>query len=171
MVAPGAVTAAGGPGRSLIASGLVGLGVELLLLPAILLIASALTLSVVGIPLLAGIPILLLFVAAAAVVGFTAVAGRLGGLWRWGGRAAPLANVVSGLVLILATGLTGRYMWAASGGDSTLGALLALVGLAIEYACWTIGLGSATLALVSRRARRMPATAAVVPPPIAADAS
>jgi hypothetical protein len=136
------------------------------------LIASALTLSVVGIPLLAGIPVLLFLLALAALVGFTGVAARLGSVWRPRGNvSASVVAVVLGLGLIWATGLTGRYMWEETRGESGLGVALALGGFAIEYVCWTIGLGSATMAWMARRRDRRTVSAPVVatpptPPPI-----
>jgi hypothetical protein len=169
LVAPGAVSAAARPGRSLFLGGLVGLAVQILFLPALVLIASALTLSVVGIPLLAGIPVLLFLLALAALVGFTGVAARLGSVWRpRGDVSASVVAVVLGLGLIWATGLTGRYMWGETRGESGLGVALALGGFAIEYICWTIGLGSATMAWMARRRDRRTAAAPVVaaPPPI-----
>lgn len=167
LVSPGAVSAAARPGGSLILGGLVGLAVQVLLLPALALIASALTLSVIGIPLLAGIPVILFLVALAALVGFTGVAARLGSVWRRRGDvSASVLAVVLGLALIWATGLTGRYMWGASQGQSAVGVALAAGGFAIEYLCWTIGLGSATMAWMARRRdRRNLAAPAVTAPP------
>jgi hypothetical protein len=171
LLAPSAVTAAAEPGRSLFVSWLAGLAVQVLLLPAIVLIASALTLSVIGIPLLAGIPVLLFFVGLAAIVGFTSIAARVGSVWTPSGHvSASVLAVVLGLGMIWATGLTGRYMWSASGGSSPWGVVLAITGLGIEYTCWTMGLGSAVMAWRQRRARRKAATAPIMtPPPLPAD--
>jgi hypothetical protein len=165
LVAPNAVRAAARPGRSLFVGGLVGLAVQILLLPALVLIASALTLSVIGIPLLAGIPVLLFLVALAAIVGFTGLAARLGSVWRPRGEVSTsLIAVVLGLSLIWATGLTGRYMWAEAGGRSPAALALAIGGFGIEYLCWTIGLGSATMAWMDRRRSRRAAAVPVVTP-------
>lgn len=165
LLAPRAVSAAARPGRSLIIGGLVGLAIQILLLPALVLIASALTLSVIGIPLLAGIPVLLFAVGLAAIVGFTGLAARLGGLWSPRGEvSASVAAVVIGLGLIWATGLSGRYLLAETAGESGLGLALALGGVAIEYVCWTIGLGSAVMAWKGSRKARAAAAPVVVPP-------
>jgi hypothetical protein len=167
LVAPRAVSAAARPGRSLFLGGLVGLAVQILLLPAILLIASALTLSVVGIPLLAGIPVLLFGVALAAIVGFTGVAARFGSVWRPRGDVSASATaVVIGLSLIWVTGLTGRYLFLESGGESGWGVALAFGGAAIEYVCWTVGLGSAVMAWTGRRNRGAATARLAAPPPV-----
>jgi hypothetical protein len=73
--------------------------------------------------------------------------------------------VVLGLALIWAPGLVGRYLWAESGGYSALGIGLAAIGAAVEYACWTIGLGGAMLAWLARR-RRTAAASLAAPPPL-----
>jgi hypothetical protein len=171
LVAPRAVSAAARPGRSMLLGGLVGLAVQILLLPAIVLIASALTLSVVGIPLLAGIPVLLFAVALAALVGFTGVAARVGSVWRPRGDVSPsIVAVVLGLALIWATGLTGRYLWLESRGEPGWELALALGGAGIEYICWTMGLGNAVMAWIGRRSRRQAVAPLAVPPPIPPDA-
>lgn len=171
LVAPGAVNAAARPGRSLIVGGLVGLAVQILFLPALVLLASALTLSVIGIPLLAGIPLVIFAFALAAVVGFTGVAARFGSVWRRRGEvSSSIGAVVIGLALIWATGLTGRYLFVASGGDSGVAMALAIGGATIEYLCWTIGLGSAVMAWTGRRSRRQAIAPAVVPPRIPPEA-
>jgi hypothetical protein len=170
LVAPGAVAASAQSGRSLFVSAMAGLAVQVLLLPAIVLIASALTLSVIGIPLLAGIPVLLFGVVLAAIVGFTGLAARLGSVWRPRGQvSASVAAVVIGLSLIWATGLTGRYLWAMSLGGSGLGVALAIVGVGIEYTCWTVGLGSAVMAWRGRRARQATMAPVMTPPPVPVD--
>ena len=143
----------------------MGLAIQVLLLPALVLIASALTLSVIGIPLLAGIPVLLFGVALAAIVGFTGVAARFGSIWRPRGDVSPsIAAVVIGLALIWATGLTGRYLWLEGGVEPGWGAALALGGAGIEYVCWTIGLGSAVMAWTGRRNRGNAIAPGAVPP-------
>jgi hypothetical protein len=171
LVAPRAVSAAARPGRSLILGGLVGLAVQVLLIPALVLIASALTLSVVGIPLLAGIPVLLFLVALAALVGFTGFAARLGSVWRPRGEvSASVFAVVIGLSLIWAIGLSGRYLWAEANGESPVALAMAIGGFGIEYLAWTIGLGSATMAFMGRNRRAAPAPVvapqAPAPPPL-----
>jgi hypothetical protein len=171
ILAPSSVTDAADPGRSLFVSWLAGLAVQVLLVPAVVLVATALAVSVVGIPLLALIPVLLFFLLLAALVGFTSIAARVGSVWLPNGQvSASVLAVVLGLGMIWATGLTGRYMWAASGGSSPWGVVLLVAGLGIEYTCWTMGLGSAVMAWKQRRARRkLAATPVVTPPPIPVD--
>ena len=76
LLAPGWIASISG--RSPGASILTGLAVEVLFVPALVVLIVALTVSIVGIPLLAAIPFLLAAFAFIWVAGFTGVAVRIG---------------------------------------------------------------------------------------------
>jgi hypothetical protein len=169
LVAPGRVEAVRQQDRSMLVCAMAGLAVQVLTLPALVLIASALALSVVGIPLLALIPLLLLAVLALAFVGFTGVAARVGSVPLVSPPGASVAAVLLGLLIIWAPGLVGRLLWAESGGYSAWGVGLTVAGAVLEYVCWTIGLGAALLTWLARGRRREASVPLAPPPPIAVE--
>ena len=153
VIAPRAVDTVRLQSRPLILAWLLGLAAQALFVPALVVIVSALTLSVLGIPLLAAVPLLVVAFAAAGMVGFAGVTVRAGAVFLPGGlgQRAPLLALVPGLALVLGVGLLGRYLLTL--GPSPLGAVLALVGVVIEHTVWSVGLGAVVLAWV-RRPRR-----------------
>lgn len=147
-----------------VAAFLVGLMVQLLIVPVLLALGTALSLSIIGIPLLAVLPLIAVIAALGAVVGFTGIAQALGEVVT-GRRMTRGVALVAGLCLLWGVGMTGRYLWMASNGSSGLALLLAVIGLGIEGVAWTLGIGGATM---SALAGRRPRTAAAVyqPPPV-----
>ena len=140
----------------------MGLLAEMLIVPIVAVLAVVLSISVVGIPLLALLPILMLAFALAMAVGFTGVASGLGS--RLVGRATPIGALVLGLALIWGVGMTGHWMWTMSRGAFGAGVLLMAMGFFIEYLACTLGLGATLLAWSSNRRRRQaPAPAAAQP--------
>jgi len=125
-----------------IASGLVGIAVQLLIVPVVIAVVPALVISIIGIPLLPAVPLLLLAGGLVWVAGFAAVAEAAGE--SLAGRGRPLVALVAGLGLIWATTIVARLAWWSTGG--TVAAALSVVGFAIEFVAWSIGLGAAVLA-------------------------
>jgi hypothetical protein len=152
------------PGWSLLA----GVATQVVCPPAIALLVVALVITIVGIPLLAAVPVLLAVLAALWVAGFAAAAARLGQALR--GRGAPsvprtgaaLAQAPSGLDYVagflVLTGLTliAQVLGNASAMLGWLSAPLASAGFVIEYVAWTIGLGAALLTAFDRRSHAVP---------------
>jgi hypothetical protein len=138
-------------GASPITAFAVGLLAEVLIVPVVVFLAVVLSISVIGIPLLALLPILLLAFAWAMAIGFTGVASGLGS--RLVGRATPVGGLVFGLALIWGIGAVGHWLWAADGGALGLGVVLMAVGFFIEYLACTLGVGAALLAWSSNRRR------------------
>jgi hypothetical protein len=138
-------------GASPITAFAVGLLAELLIVPVVAFLAVVLSISVIGIPLLALLPILMLAFALAMAIGFTAVASGLGS--RLIGRATPVGGLVFGLALIWGIGMTGHWLWTMKGGALGLGVVLMGVGFFIEYLACTLGVGAALLAWSSNRRR------------------
>ena len=96
-----------------------------------------------------------------ALVGFTAVAQRLGGLalGRLGGPSGAYAATLLGVVLILGPVLLGRLVSLGGGPLWFVATPLSAVGFLTEYAAWTIGFGAAVFLAFGSRPR-------VEPPPL-----
>jgi len=128
---------------------LVGFGLQLLIGPALIAIVVALVISIVGIPLLVTIPLLLLGVIVLAFVGFAGVAARVGGLLtaRFGRSRSVLATAVIGALAIAAVTLMARVIGLLPFPAGLAGGAVGVLGFAIEYFAWTIGIGAAVMAL------------------------
>jgi hypothetical protein len=160
LVAPGWIGAMSD--RSAGASILTGLAVEVLFVPALAVLTVALIVSVIGIPLLAAVPVLLAAFAFLWVAGFTAVAVRIGRALR--GRSASMPASVTdfliGYTIIIAVTVLGQLMAVGLDWLSPVTWPMRSTGLIIEYVAWTIGLGTAVTSLFA--ARR------IMPPPVPA---
>lgn len=148
----------------------VGLAVEILLLPTLLLTSLILVITVIGIPLLLLMPFLILFLLLLAVVGFAGVAGALGAWFRnRTGTAIPdgFAAIAVGVVVILLPLLVGRLLGMGGWGVTPIAFLFVAAGIAFEFLVWTAGFGAVLTNAFSRwqarRATRVPAA----PPPAA----
>lgn len=134
--------AAAEPGRAL----LVGLAAEVLFVPLLAVASIVLAFTIIGIPLAVVLaPIAIMFALAAMLLGFTALACRLG---EWLedrlGLRVPSAIFATGLGLLLIVGpaFAARLVGATS---SLLGAFavgLLAVGALVEFGVWTMGLGA-----------------------------
>lgn len=130
-------------------SGAVGLIIEVLFAPLLLLVSVLLAVSIVGIPLLLVVPPLLaLMLAVYFILGLTGVS-----LWagEWTAdrfdlrNLGPYAFLIFGLVLI--------YGWSIIGEALSFGPLpiritafiLLFFGFVVKYVGWTVGLGAAVL--------------------------
>jgi hypothetical protein len=146
-------------------AGLVGLLTELLFIPVFVLTVVVLAVSIIGIPLLLFVPPLaIVALMVALVIGFTAVAYRVGS-WlaqRFGWQAqAPLGLLLTGLLGIWAVTLVGRLVSFAGWPAWSISAALLIAGFVVEYLAWTIGLGAAVMTRLGTRAG-----VAAVPPPV-----
>jgi hypothetical protein len=130
----------------------VGFMAELMILPVVAFLAVVLSITVIGIPLLALLPILLLAFVWAMAIGFTGVASGLGS--RLVGRATPIGGLVFGLALIWGVGTIGHWLWAVNRGALGGGVVLMVVGFVIEYLACTLGVGAALLSWSANRRRR-----------------
>lgn len=158
LVAPGWIGAISE--RSAGASILTGLVVEVLFVPALVVLMIALTVSIIGIPLLAAIPFLLAGFALLWVGGFTGVAARLGRALR--GKSSMMQPSVSdfliGFAIIIAVTVLGQLMAVGLGWLSPVTWPMRSAGLVVEYVAWTIGLGAAVTSMFGTRR--------IVPPPV-----
>lgn len=153
-------TARRSPGRS----AMVGLAGSLLLLPVWILGAVALAVSIIGIPVaIAWLPLFPLAAAAAAVLGYLAVA-RNAGEWLadseypwtgWIRKSNPIYTIFGGLA-----GLSLAYMVADVVSIAPflgfLQGLLALVGTVITFLAIQIGFGAVLLTRAGRRREYWP---------------
>jgi hypothetical protein len=140
---------------------LLGLALAIVGVPAALLICLALLISVVGIPLLALVPLVVLLLALVWLVGFTAVAERVGCLVL-GARAPTLAAFLIGFVLLTGTLWVARLAWWSGGIGAGAALSIGLVGATIEGAAWLAALGGVVLVWLNREGRV--SAGAIVPP-------
>jgi hypothetical protein len=135
-------------------AGAVGFLIQLLFFPVLVASIVLMVITIIGIPLLVLVPFALLAFALLCFVGFTAVTydvGRLAAA-RFGGdgqnpylvAAIGVAVLLSPVLLSRLIGFGGPILWPITGS-------LLLLGLLIEYAVWTVGLGAVALLKFDRR--------------------
>jgi hypothetical protein len=137
---------------------LIGLAAQVIFLPLLVVVCGALLFSIVGIPVLALVPVALMLFGIVWLLGFATVAQRVGERLL-GGLPAPL-GFLTGFVLLTALVWLARIGWWA--GWLGLGTALALgiAGALVEGLAWSAGLGALILAWL-RRAQ--PARAVTAP--------
>jgi len=137
---------------------MIGMLAQLLFLPALVLTAVILAITIIGIPLLLLIPFAILAMLLVFLGGFTGVAYAVGG---WGAERAgwqqdqPFLRVWLGVFIVLVPILVARLVGIA-GGPFRIGAvLITMAAFLIEYLAWTTGFGAAlTTAYEQWRNRR-----------------
>ena len=147
----------------------VGFLAQILFIPMLVVVTVLLAITIVGCALFLLYPFLLVGVILAALVGYTAVAHRMGRVLenRFDRRfGSPYAVALMGLLAIEIWSILGR-MVSMGGGFLHLIALIILAfGFAAQYAAWTIGLGAMILVrLKGTPGGWEPASAPIVPPP------
>jgi len=143
-------------------AGAIGLLAQLLLLPLLIVTIVLLVVTIIGIPLLALIPFILLGLVVVALVGFTSVAYHVGHLLNARvGRAGdgPYATTIAGILLLVSPLLLARLLGLAGGVMFPMTLGLLVIGTILEYVAWTIGFGAVALARFNRpgQARLAPA--------------
>jgi cytoskeletal protein CcmA (bactofilin family) len=126
---------------------LMGLAVELLFIPGLVVLSVLLVLTIIGIPLLLLLPFVVLLLLVAALFGYAAVALAVG---RWLGQRFGLG--LRGRLVALAIGV-GAIQGLSLAEDFLHGlgipffiyALFGLCGFLLKFVSWTIGLGAVTL--------------------------
>lgn len=139
---------------------LIGIVAQLLILPAFVLVAILLAITIVGIPLLLLLPFAALFLVLLAIAGFSGTALTVGRLARhrmsWGVES-PFANLVTGLLVIMLPLIVARIVGLVGWAVSPLVFLLVALGLCIEFLAWASGFGAVLVNLFTRwQARRTP---------------
>lgn len=141
-------------------AGLVGLVAQVLFVPALIVLAVVMAITIVGLPFVAVVvPLAVLAMLATMLLGFTSLAGRVGRLFV--GEAAgegAAAAALAGLAIIVLPTLLARLVGVGPDWLRFIAVALLVVGTAIEYVAWTMGLGAAIVTGLGRWA--------VVPPPV-----
>ena len=152
---------------------LVGLLAQLFFIPVLVLLVVVLAISIVGIPLLVLVPFAVLAFLVALLLGFTGAACGLARLiWRRQPvpKAGTLTLLAVGLTVVWSFTLLGRIVGLGGGPLMAAAVGLILVGVLIEYAAWTLGLGGALLTRFGRYGALPPPPTVVEPaasaPPI-----
>jgi hypothetical protein len=138
------------PGQAIV----VGLGAQIVLLPAIALLCMALLVSIIGIPVLALVPVALLAGAAVWLIGFAAVVERVGRRVLRLVFTEPVSSTaafVGGFAGITAMLWLTRAAWWADWIGLGTAIVLGLVGTVIEGLAWSAGLGALILAALRGR--------------------
>jgi hypothetical protein len=142
----------------------VGLATEIFFIPLLIAASIGLAITIIGIPFVALlIPVAIVILLFAFVLGFTSLACRLGE-WiedrlGWQPGNAFLATAIGFVVLLMPT-LVARFLNVASVDMGPLTWGLVMIGLTVEFVAWTIGLGAAITTGLGRWY--------TVPPPITA---
>jgi hypothetical protein len=162
VVMPGWINAiARRTASSALASAGIGVAGQVLFVPALVAITIALVISVIGILLLPGLPVVMGAAALLWIAGFTAVAISVGSRLRGydtGTSGTPLLDLLIGFVLISAVTLIAHAMALGPVPGPAVWAVRA-AGWLIEWMVWTVGLGAALAALLGGRQP-------VTPPPM-----
>lgn len=130
-------------------AGAVGLIIEVLFAPLLLLVTVLLAISIVGIPLLIVVPpALALALVLYLVLGFTGVA-------RWSGgqmverfdlsNVGPYLALLLGLILVYGWSILGELFTFTPWPIRVTAFLLLVFGFVVKYIAWTVGLGAAVL--------------------------
>ncbi|MEZ5288506.1 MAG: polymer-forming cytoskeletal protein [Vicinamibacterales bacterium] len=127
----------------------VGLAAEVLFLPVLLVASLSLGITIIGLPFVfLLIPFALTLATIALLLGYTALACRLGEWLEdrlgWRPRSAFLATTI-GLLLIVLPTLVARVIGVAPGPLSMTAYAVLVAGAVAEFAVWTIGLGATLL--------------------------
>ena len=127
----------------------IGLAAEIFFIPVLVAASIGLALTIIGIPFVAVlVPIAIVIAVFAFVLGFTALACRLGE-WiedrlGWQPGNAFVATAI-GFFVLLAPTMIARMVDVASVGAAPLTFLLIATVLAVEFLAWTTGLGAAII--------------------------
>lgn len=144
-------------------AGLAGLAAQVFFVPVLVISVVVLTVSIIGIPLLALVPFALLAGLVALVLGFTGASCAVGSLItrRLGGeRLTLLATLVVGLAVVWALTAVARFGGLAGDPVRALFAIVLFAGFVLEYVAWTVGLGGVLLTRFGRRGETAPPTPA-----------
>lgn len=163
LVARGRVTRIGAVASATpVRAGLIGLATQVLFIPALIVLAIVMAVTIVGLPFVAiVIPLAVVVMCAAMLLGFTSLAHTVGqAIGRragWPTETALWAGVLGMVVIVLPT-ILARLAGMAPESARAITVVLLVIGTAVEYVAWTIGLGAAVMTGLGKWA--------VVPPPL-----
>jgi hypothetical protein len=153
----------GAGGTSLV----LGIVTQLLFVPALIIVAIAMAITIVGIPLLLLLPFVVAGMGLLWVAGFAAVAVRIGARLRGQGRGPSQSPTLDLLTGFFATTIVTVAAHVVALGPSWMGPMawmVGMVGFAVEYVVWTLGLGAALTAWMGGR-RDTPPAIPIMPEP------
>ena len=162
-------------GTSAWKAALVGLVAQLLFVPALVLTCVVLAISIIGIPFLLLVPFAILALVIGSLLGFTAVAKRLGHVAesRFGWHHSnPYISLLIGVGLIMLMSFLGHALGIPGGPLKIFGTVVTILGFIAQYVAWTIGLGVLLLTRFGTRYRwsegDTPEPVPAPPPPVTA---
>jgi hypothetical protein len=130
-------------------SGLVGLLVQILFGPLLVLVTLILIISIIGIPLVLLVPFFVLALILVSFLGYTAVAMWLGEFLhgRFGWKIeSPYLILVLGVLTIQIWSVIGDMLDFSWGPLWFFAVMFGVLGIVVKYLAWTVGLGAAVLA-------------------------
>jgi hypothetical protein len=139
-------------------AGAIGFLAEMLFLPVLIITTVVLVITIIGIPLILLMPFLVLGLMIVALIGFTSVTYRLGGVvaarmgWAVGN---PYATTMLGILVVMAPILLTRLIGLAGGILVPMTVGLWIVARIVEWVAWTVGLGAVALARFNRSSSSM----------------
>ena len=141
---------------------LIGLAAEVFFVPFLIAASIGLAMTIIGIPFVALlVPVAIVLAVFAFLLGFTALACRLGERVEdrlgWQPGNAFVATAI-GSVILLGPTLIARFVDLATWGVGPITFLMIATGLTIEFIAWTTGVGAALITGLGRWY--------TVPPPI-----
>ena len=151
-------------------AGLVGLAAGIFFVPFLIAASIGLAITIIGIPFVALlVPVALATAVFALVLGFTSLACRLGE-WvedrlGWQPGSAFLATAI-GFALIMGPTIAARLIGVGPEALRPVAFALLMVGLAVEFVAWTVGLGATILTGLGRWHTVPPPMPPPMPPPI-----
>jgi hypothetical protein len=127
-------------------AGLVGFLSQIFFLPLLLVVTVVLAISIIGCAIILLYPFLFLALMVAGLVGYTAVAYRVGRIFelrfdRNFGSQGPYVTAIVGILAIEGLTLIGRLLDVASF-LSFIAALFLVIGSIVQYCAWTVGFGA-----------------------------
>ena len=126
------------------ASGVVGLMMQVMFVPLLVVAVIGLIITVIGIPLLVLLPFALLAFMIMWLAGFAGVAAQLGGRLRGsqGASDSALIDTACGVALLGLVSIIGNLLALGPFFFGPAAAAFSLAGIVIEYIAWTVGLGA-----------------------------
>jgi hypothetical protein len=134
-------------------AGIVGFLAQLLFLPMLVVVTILLAITIVGCALYLLYPFLFVGLLIGALLGYAAVAHRLGRALenRFDRRfGSPYAVALIGVVAIEFWGLLGRVVDLGGGVLHLLALFILIFAFAAQYAAWTVGIGAMILSRLNR---------------------
>jgi hypothetical protein len=129
-------------------SGLVGLLVQILFAPLLVLVTLILVISIIGIPLVLLVPFFVLALLLVAFLGYSGVALGIGEFLRdrFGWKlSSPYLVLLLGVLTIQIWSVIGDLLDFGWGPLWFFAVMFGIVGVLIKYVAWTVGLGAAFL--------------------------